>query len=35
MLPAILSVAFLLLLLALALNTKKKSNRPDRAQQGS
>ena len=35
MLPVMLSVAFLLLLLALALNTKKKSNRPDGAQLGS
>ena len=32
MLPILLSVAFLILLAALTLNSKKKSNRPDGAQ---
>ena len=32
MLPIVLSVAFLILLVALTLNSKKKSNRPDNAQ---
>ena len=32
MLPIVLSIAFLILLLALTLNSKKKSNRPDDAQ---
>ena len=32
MLPVVLSIAFLILLLALTLNSKKKSNRPDDAQ---
>ena len=32
MLPIVLSVAFLILLVALTLNSKKKSNRPDDAQ---
>ena len=32
MLPILLSIAFLILLLALTLNSKKKSNRPDDAQ---
>ena len=35
MLPVMLSVAFLILLLTLTLNTKKKSSRPGGAQRGS